>query len=47
MGVASLQPAAPGDATLGELLADADAALYRAKRAGRDCVELGGTDAPA
>jgi diguanylate cyclase (GGDEF)-like protein len=41
IGVAALLPAAPGGATLGELLADADAALYRAKRAGRDCVELG------
>jgi diguanylate cyclase (GGDEF)-like protein len=40
IGVAALQAAAPGGATLGELLADADGALYRAKRAGRDCVEL-------
>ena len=46
IGVAALLPAAPGGATLGELLADADAALYRAKRAGRNCVELGGAPTP-
>jgi diguanylate cyclase (GGDEF)-like protein len=40
IGVSELLRAAPGGATLGELLADADAALYRAKRAGRDCVQL-------
>ncbi|MGM9490889.1 diguanylate cyclase [Ideonella sp. YS5] len=44
IGVAALLPAAAGGSTLGELLADADAALYRAKRAGRDCVELAADD---
>jgi len=46
IGVATLGPALAADATLGDLLADADLALYRAKRAGRDQVAVAGA-APA